>query len=172
MRGNLVRMLEELGLHKLLGISSVVDLFGSASHLLHTTSAVRYPTFKRGRNYTGSGPQLSRCTFLLRFAREILAPELCKLQGALYIPLGKSVGAVMELLEKEGRIPVGRTLYGFPHPSGLRVARPLVHPAPCLTHYRSYPFILTNRYYQLFYDVIVRVFPEAVALFSVALGNQ
>ena len=118
MRGNLVRMLEELGLHKLLGISSVVDLFGSASHLLHTTSAVRYPTFKRGRNYTGSGPQLSRCTFLLRFAREILAPELCKLQGALFIPLGKSVAAVMKLLEKEGRIPVGRTLYRFPHPSG------------------------------------------------------
>ena len=60
----------------------------------------------------------SRCTFLLRFAREILAPELCKLQGALYIPLGKSVAAVMELLEKEGRIPVGQTLYRFPHPSG------------------------------------------------------
>src|SRR5690606_8893118 len=45
MRANFVQMLDELGVDVLLGIRSAADLFGVASHLLHTTSAVRYPTF-------------------------------------------------------------------------------------------------------------------------------
>lgn len=118
MRGNLVRMLDGLGVRELLGVSSAADLFGSASHLLHTTSAVRYPTFLGVRNYTGSRPPLMQSAFLMRYAREVLAPELSLLQVAVFVPLGKSVAAVLELLETEGRIPDGRTLYGFPHPSG------------------------------------------------------
>ncbi|MGH7717261.1 MAG: uracil-DNA glycosylase family protein [Gemmatimonadaceae bacterium] len=118
MRGNLVRMLDDLGVHEFLGVSSTADLFGSASHLLHTTSAVRYPTFLGSRNYTGNRPPITRSAFLMRYAREVLAPELSLLQAALFVPLGKSVAAVLELLETERRIPAGRALYGFPHPSG------------------------------------------------------
>lgn len=118
MRGNLVQMLDDLGVCDLLGVSSAADLFGSASHLLHTTSAVRYPTFLDGQNYTGSRPPLIQSAFLMRYAREVLAPELSLLKVAVFIPLGKSVAAVLELLENERRIPGGRTLYGFPHPSG------------------------------------------------------
>src|SRR4029079_19353520 len=54
MRTNLIKMVVALGLHEMLGTSSPADLFGSAFRLLHTTSAVRYPTFCRGKNYTGS----------------------------------------------------------------------------------------------------------------------
>jgi hypothetical protein len=118
MRGNLVHMLDQLGVCELLGIASAADLFGSASHLLHTTSAVRYPTFLGDQNYTGSRPPLVRSAFLMRYAREVLAPELSQLQVAAFLPLGRSVAAVLEILETERRIPEGRTLYGFPHPSG------------------------------------------------------
>ncbi len=118
MRTNLIRMLEELEMHEILGLSSPGDLFGTASHLLHTTSAVRFPTFLDGRNYTGSRPPILRSPFLMRYVREILAPELSSLQSAVFIPLGKSVGGVLAVLEEEGLIPDGRTLYGFPHPSG------------------------------------------------------
>ena len=118
MRGNLVRMLDDLGVRELLGVSSTADLFGSASHLLHTTSAVRYPTFLHGRNYTGSRPPLVRSAFLMRYVRDGLAPELSQLDAAVFVPLGKSVAAALELLETERRIPAGRTLHGFPHPSG------------------------------------------------------
>jgi hypothetical protein len=118
MRGNLVRMLDELGLNELLGVSSSADLFGSASHLLHTTSAVRYPTFRGSRNYTGSQPPIMRSSFLMKFAREVLAPELSRLQAAVFVPLGKSVASVLAILETEHLIPDGQTLYGFPHPSG------------------------------------------------------
>ncbi len=118
MRGNLLQMLDELGVRELLGIRSAAELFGSASHLLHATSAVRYPTFRGAFNCTGSRPPLARSAFLMRYAREILAPELSLLDAAVLIPLGKSVAAVLEMLGNERRIPCGRTLYGFPHPSG------------------------------------------------------
>jgi hypothetical protein len=118
MRANLVRMLDDLGVPQLLGIRSAAELFGSASHLLHTTSAVRYPTFRGTRNYTGSRPPLAHCAFLMQYVREILASELSLLKSAVFVPLGKSVATVLELLENERCIPYGRTLYGFPHPSG------------------------------------------------------
>jgi hypothetical protein len=71
MRRNLVRMLDELSIGEILGTSSASDLFGSESHLLHTTSAIRYPTFYRGRNYTGSRPSLVQCAFLMHYVREV-----------------------------------------------------------------------------------------------------
>jgi len=117
MRVNLVRMLDELELPPLLGINSTADLFDSASHLLHTTSAVRHPVFRHGENYTGSRPRLVQAPVLLRYAREDLAPELSSLRGAVYVPLGKSVAELLRLLETEGVIPSGRTLFGLPHPS-------------------------------------------------------
>lgn len=107
MRANLLRMLDDLGVPQLLGIRSAAELFGSASHLLHTTSAVCYPTFRGTLNYTGSRPPLARCTFLMRYVREILASELSLLKAAVFVPLGKSVATVLELLENERRIPYG-----------------------------------------------------------------
>jgi hypothetical protein len=102
---------------ELLGIPSASDLFGEASSLLHTTSAIRYPTFRHGENYTGSSPRLARSPFLMRYAREILAPELSSLSAAVFVPLGDCVSEVLKCLENEARIPAGRTLHGFPHPS-------------------------------------------------------
>ena len=118
MRTNLIRMLDDLEVPELLDVASAADLFGSSSHLLHTTSAVQYPTFFHGQNYTGSRPPLVRSAFLMRYVRDVLAPELSRLHAAVFVPLGKSVSAALELLETEQCIPAGRILHGFPHPSG------------------------------------------------------
>ena len=117
MRQNLINMLDGIGLPELIGTSSE-SLFGEASHLLHTTSAVSFPVFVHGQNYTGSRPRLVHSAFLMKYVREQLAPELTSLERACFLPLGKAVDDALRVLEDEGLIPAGRTLYGFPHPSG------------------------------------------------------
>ena len=117
LRQNLVQMLDELGLRAALGYSGAA-LFGEARHLVHATSAVCYPAFVGGENYTGSRPRLVRSPFLMNYARKHLAPELSSLPDAVYLPLGRAVEEVLRALELEGHLPRGRVLYGFPHPSG------------------------------------------------------
>jgi hypothetical protein len=118
MRSNLVRMLDALGLARLLEIESSADLFGKASDLLHTSSAIRYPVFVGVKNYTGSHPPAAKSRFLLRVAREILVPELESVPAAAIVPLGRSVEDVLEVLAAEGSFKRKRWLTGFPHPSG------------------------------------------------------
>lgn len=118
MRNNLVRMLDALGLPALFQIGSSGDLFGEASSLLHTSSAIRYPTFVESANYTGSNPPAAKSAFLLRVARELLVPELEALSQAAIVPLGRSVEEVLDTLAAEGSLRRKRWLTGFPHPSG------------------------------------------------------
>ena len=117
MRQNLVSMLDGLKLSEFLGCAAEA-LFTTSSHLLHATSAVCFPVFVNGQNYTGSRPRLIRSGFLMKYVREKLAPELASLRRAALLPLWKAVEEALQVLEAEGLIPAGRTLYGFPHPSG------------------------------------------------------
>jgi len=57
MRRNLISMLADIRLHGALGIPSPAMLFDGCRYLLHTTSAIRYPVFVRGANYTGHTPR-------------------------------------------------------------------------------------------------------------------
>jgi hypothetical protein len=117
MRQNLVRMLDGLNLSEFLGCTAGA-LFATSSYLLHATSAICFPVFVDGENYTGSRPRLVRSPFMMKYVRERLAPELASLRRAAFLPLGKAVEEALRLLEAEALIPAGRTLYGFPHPSG------------------------------------------------------
>jgi hypothetical protein len=117
MRHHLVRMLDAIGLPEVLGIAAASDLFGTARHLLHTASAIRYPVFVGAKNYTGS-PSPDKSPLLMGFARTVLAPELDAVRSALIVPLGKSVERVLQALAAEKRLDPNRWLSGFPHPSG------------------------------------------------------
>lgn len=55
MRKNLVSMLDGIGLNQHLKLTSCGELFGSASALVHFTSAVSAPTFVNGKNFSGHG---------------------------------------------------------------------------------------------------------------------
>lgn len=58
MRPNLVAMLDCLGINDWLGINTSDNLFGSANHLVHTTSVLRHPVFVDGENYNGTPNEL------------------------------------------------------------------------------------------------------------------
>jgi hypothetical protein len=119
MRKNLVSMLDGIQLNAALGLDSTRALFEDrAAHLLFSTSAVSFPVFVRGRNYTGSSPRLLGHSLLRRVAEEVFADRVSRVPGALVIPLGKVAGEVGEHLVQTGKLTSGRILKGFPHPSG------------------------------------------------------
>ena len=117
MRTNLVRMLDELGVATTLGIDSTEDLFARQDKLVHATSALRYPVFVAGRNYSGS-PGVGRSARLRTYVRGTLGPELAAVSDALIIPLGKAAGECVTMLVQAGQLDGARCLLGFPHPSG------------------------------------------------------
>lgn len=118
MRKNLIEMLDRLELPKVLGIASSALLFSDHRDLLHTTSAIRYPVFVEGQNYTGHKPKLLKTSVLRRYVREVLSEELNLINDALIIPLGKSVSDALRMLIDDGRLIPERCLLDFPHPSG------------------------------------------------------
>jgi hypothetical protein len=118
MRKNLVTMLDALGLPKLLSIPTTASLFDEAQYLLHSTSAIRYPAFVDGENYTGHNPGILKHPHLLEYVETVLADELDAVSDALIVPLGGAVDQVVKWLVSRGRLDKCRCLVGFPHPSG------------------------------------------------------
>ena len=118
MRKNLVKMLDELGLNGHLGLSSSMELFEEASHLVHTTSVLAYPVFYNGKNYSGSTPNLLKNDILKKYVTENFATELGNLKDSLIIPLGVNVSSALNYLAEQGLIEPRNILSGFPHPSG------------------------------------------------------
>jgi hypothetical protein len=123
MRTNLIRMLDELGAPSFLGVESTSELFGPAAGLVHAASAIRYPVFVKGRNYTGHSPDMLRNAFLRECVESMLAPELASVADALIVPLGNAVSAALEYLVGRGDLSAQRCLFGFPHPSGANGGR-------------------------------------------------
>jgi hypothetical protein len=123
MRNNLTNMLDHIGLHRLLGIESCARLFDTHRHLVHYTSALRYPVFLDGQNYSGSPAILSRAS--LRHQVEThLADEIRALgPQCLYVPLGPKVTEVFQHLQTKGLLKAEQLLDGLPHPSGANAER-------------------------------------------------
>jgi hypothetical protein len=118
MRSNLVAMLDSIGLHEVLGISSTVELFGSHHGLAAHVSAIDYPVFVHGRNYAGSTPSLIRHPVLRSLVKACLGARVGMAEQALVIPLGNAAHQAVELLIDDGWLHPKRCLLGVPHPSG------------------------------------------------------
>lgn len=117
MRSNLVAMLDDIGVARLLGLSTTAELWGHRSDLVHFTSALRYPVFLDGQNYSGN-PDMRRVPLLKEQHDTWLGDEMRRLPDALFVPLGPKVGdALAELAQRIG-LPEARVLTGLPHPSG------------------------------------------------------
>lgn len=113
MRDNLVEMLDELGLNRLLGIASAGSLWGRDAHLAHFTSMLRYPTFVDGENYSGS-PAPKSCPFLKAHVDAWLGDELAATPEAIVVPLGPVVGDTVARIRGLNQ---DRVIPGLPHPS-------------------------------------------------------
>jgi len=118
MRKHLVTMLDGIGISDALGIATAASLFDADAKLLFSTSAVSFPVFVRGRNYTGATPHLLGHPVLRNVAERVFAERVNRVRGALIIPLGKVASDVAEHLAAKGVLDRGRLLAGFPHPSG------------------------------------------------------
>lgn len=122
LRGNLVAMLDHVGAHDALGISSARDLFDPRAELVHTTSALRYAVFRGDENYNGV-PDPLRQPILRHMIETHLASEARALPTALWLPLGRAAERALDHLADQGLLDSGRILHGLPHPSGTNAER-------------------------------------------------
>lgn len=123
MRSNLIAMLDHIGLPDILKIKRCAQLFGTHSHLVHYTSALRYPVFIKGKNYSGSPGMLQRASMRQQIDTH-LAEEIALLgPECLYVPLGPKVTEVFMHLQARGLLKPEQLLDGLPHPSGANAER-------------------------------------------------
>lgn len=123
LRENLVKLLDCIGINKKLNIISASSLFDEDSHLIHTTSILRQPVFVKGKDYSGSTPDMLKHPLMQEQIELYLKEEIRQLPNAIYIPLGNKVAKVFEALVKEGLLNEKQVLAGLPHPSGANSGR-------------------------------------------------
>jgi hypothetical protein len=121
-RNNLVAMLDHVGMSALLGLASCAELFTSRTDLVHLTSALRYPVFVDGKDYSGS-PSIMSTSFLRNLSERWLSEEAEILKDAFWIPLGKEAKAAIDLQVARGSLSGDRVLDGMVHPSPSNAER-------------------------------------------------
>jgi hypothetical protein len=122
MRSNLVDVLDHVGVARLLGIATTASLWERDSRLVQFTSALRYPVFVEGANYSGA-PDMLATPLLAAQLHRYLAAEMAQLPKAIYVPLGPKVAAAVEAVARQVGINPNQVLSGLPHPSGANGER-------------------------------------------------
>jgi hypothetical protein len=121
-RIHLVNLLDNVGIHDWLGISSCSALFGDAASLVQTTSALRNPVFYKGKDYNGT-PNLTRNPVLREQLLNHFAEDAKSLPNAIFVPLGSKVTEALQFLAAQGYINPHQILDGLPHPSPQNIER-------------------------------------------------
>jgi hypothetical protein len=118
MRPNLIRMLDELGFHDLLGLRSCAELWGEAFDLLHATSVVPNAAFRNGKPFAGRFQDVLRSpTFRREFERHFV-PSLASLpKTSLYVALGPTPLAALDWCAEHGHLDAGQIMGALAHPS-------------------------------------------------------
>lgn len=122
MRPNLTALLDAIGLQRWLGIASCTELFGSATHLVQTTSVLRNPVFLDDENYNGN-PNMTRTPLLKEQLLEHFSADVAALPHAVFVPLGDKVAEALHFMSSQGLLERERIIDGLPHPSGANAER-------------------------------------------------
>ena len=122
MRNNLIAMLDHVGLNRWLGLTSTADVWSARPELVHFTSALRYPVYLDGQNYSGS-PSMITTPALREIVDHCLQAEVAALPGAVWVPLGSKATEAMMELTRAGQLAPEKILAGLPHPSGANAER-------------------------------------------------
>ncbi|MBU6442430.1 MAG: hypothetical protein KGR48_00845, partial [Alphaproteobacteria bacterium] len=122
MRANLLAMLDELGVPLLFGRKKAAEFFSERGSKVHFTSALRYPVYVSGKNYSGA-PNLLRHPMLKEMVEIYLLEEVRLLPDAIWVPLGTHAEAALLHLARMGELPRNKVLAGLPHPSGANAER-------------------------------------------------
>ena len=121
MRRNLVDLLDHVGVANRLGIDTTGALWEGQEHLVHFTSALRYPVFEQGKNFAGSG--IGTSPLLAAEVDRWFAAECRALRGALFVPLGPAALWACQRQVSAGGLRAAQVLQGLPHPSGANAER-------------------------------------------------
>lgn len=122
MRSNLVSLLDRIGINGVLDLESTGSLWEKHSNRVQFTSALRYPVFLDGTNYSGS-PAIASNSFLTDQLQKWFLPEMAKLPHAIFVPLGPQIGKILERAADRAGVDQNRILSGLPHPSGANGER-------------------------------------------------
>jgi len=122
MRANLIAMLDEIGVPALYGRASAREFFSDRQSRVHFTSALRYPVYLGGKNYSGTPNPFSQ-PILKVMIETHLAEEAERLRTAMWVPLGQHAEAALLHLASSGGLPRANILVGLPHPSGANAER-------------------------------------------------
>lgn len=105
-----------------MGLQSSATLWQRDKDTVHFTSALRFPVFVGGQNYSGQ-PRLTSTPLLARLLEECLSEEAGALSQAVWVPLGPQATAAADWLMQRGRLQASMVLRGLPHPSGANAER-------------------------------------------------
>lgn len=122
MRPNLIALLDCIGVNRWLGIRTCDELFGTATHLVQTTSVLRNPVFLNGENYNGT-PNMTKHPLLREQLLRHFGEDAKALPQAVFVPLGDKVAEALHFLANQGMLDRNRILDGLPHPSGANAER-------------------------------------------------
>ena len=122
MRSNLVAILDHIGVNRVIGIESCATLWTSHVDLVQFASALRYPVFVDGKNYSGS-PSIRTSPLLTNLLMSETGQELQIIPNSVVIPLGPTAAEACQILCERGLISRDRVIEGLPHPSGANAER-------------------------------------------------
>jgi hypothetical protein len=122
MRSNLIAMLDNIGVSKAKGLVTAASLWEVDEKRVHFTSALRYPVFVDGENYSGA-PSMVSMLVLRNQLLQWFGAEMAAMPKAVFIPLGSKVAEAVEAVAEHLGLPKDRILSGLPHPSGANAER-------------------------------------------------
>ncbi|MFM0083486.1 hypothetical protein [Paraburkholderia sediminicola] len=114
-RERVIALLDYIGVHQWLGLSSSADLFGEAGDLLQVSFVLQFPVFKNGANFR-AGWHPERDPLLRLQMRDHFGRMAKAMPEAVFIPVGAAASRGVEWLTKEGFLTKERVLHGLPHP--------------------------------------------------------
>ncbi|MDN8037040.1 hypothetical protein [Burkholderia vietnamiensis] len=123
MRPKLIALMDHIGLHRWLGLSSTEELFGDESDLLQTSSLFQYPVFCDGENYSGTTPKPLKDPLLRMQMKEHFGEMAKSMPDAVFLPLGSAASEGVTWLTEQGYMQKERVLHGIPHPSPANAER-------------------------------------------------
>lgn len=122
MRKNLTSMLDYIGVARWLGLHSTESLWREHVDRVHFTSALRFPVFIEGKDYSGSSPSMTASPILRDQLMTWFREEMVALPNVLWVPLGDKVHDAISFVAREVGLSA-HILKGLPHPSGANAER-------------------------------------------------
>ncbi len=119
MRTRLIKMLHHFDFASLLGLQREEELWGSAAHLLHSTSVVPHAAFKNDEMFKGTFDEILLSSALRESFENHFVPDLALLQPeTVFVALGDTPLAALDHCVGRGLISRNQVLGAFAHPSG------------------------------------------------------